>query len=71
MFQIREVDGMAIAGIRLNHLTTHLMLEVVALLACPHGDSVLWVVSRVTQELGHATGRFQKAQVRLASTTID
>ena len=63
MFQIREVDGMAIAGIRLNHLTTHLMLEVVALLACPHGDSILWVVSRVSQEPGHAAGRFEKTQV--------
>jgi hypothetical protein len=54
---------MAIAGIRLNHLTTRLVLEVVALLACPHGDSFLWAVSRASQELDHAAGRFEKTQV--------
>ena len=54
---------MTIAWIRLNHLTTRLVLEVVALLACPHGDSFLWVVSRVSQELDHAAGRFEKTQV--------
>jgi hypothetical protein len=54
---------MAIDVARLSHLTTRLMLGVVALLACPHGGSILWVVSRVSQEPGHAAGRFEKTQV--------